>query len=180
LAASCHKRSLGFRGHCIARPRGLPPAKRTERGRQVSLWIELDARCALPPALARCEGIHIAFSRQQEFQEAYVSDTTGLINAQQYQMLGKPSFFDISSDIFPVITDTLDRVLGQIVVPGHAVMLQEREQALAIAEDTLLQGLGGIGFVDAVRERIEECRHVPSVTLQALALKAMLVDRDDD
>ncbi len=25
--AMCHKRSLGFRGHCVARPRGLPPAK---------------------------------------------------------------------------------------------------------------------------------------------------------
>ena len=101
---------------------------------------------ALPPALACCEGIHIAFSRQQEFQEAYVSDAAGLINAQQYQMLGKPCFFDASSDIFPVIADAFDRVLGQIVVPRHTVMLQEREQALAIAEQTLLQGLGGIGF----------------------------------
>jgi hypothetical protein len=40
--------------------------------------------------LARCEGIDIVFLRQQEFQEAYVSDAAGLINAKQYQMLGNP------------------------------------------------------------------------------------------
>jgi hypothetical protein len=49
-------------------------------------------------------------------------------------MLDKPCFFDASSNVFTVIGDALDRILGQIVVPRHAVMLQEREQALAIAE----------------------------------------------
>src|SRR3981189_204429 len=60
----CHKRSLGFRGHCVARPRSLPSAKRTDRGWQVAFWIELNTRRPLPPALARCEGSDIAFSRQ--------------------------------------------------------------------------------------------------------------------
>jgi hypothetical protein len=112
----------------------LRPAKRADRGRQVALWIELNAQRVSPPALARYEGIHIVFSRQQEFQEAYVSDAAGLINAQQHQMLGKPCFFDTSSHIFPVFGNALDRILRQIIVSRHAVMLQEREQAFAIAE----------------------------------------------
>jgi len=56
-----------------------------------------------------------------------------LIDAQQYQVLGKPGLSDTSSDIFPVIADAFDRVLGKIVVPRHAVVLQECEQAFAVA-----------------------------------------------
>ena len=56
-------------GCCVARRRGLPPAKRKNRGWQVALWVEVNARCASQPVFARCEGIHIAFSGQQKFQE---------------------------------------------------------------------------------------------------------------
>jgi hypothetical protein len=49
-------------------------------------------------------------------------------------VLGKPGFSDASSDIFPVIADALDRVFGKIVVPRHAIMLQECEQTLPVAE----------------------------------------------
>lgn len=64
----CREQSFDF-GYCVARPRGLPPAKRKDRGWQVTLWVEVNARCASPPAFARCEGIHIAFPGQQKFQE---------------------------------------------------------------------------------------------------------------
>ena len=129
----CREQSFDF-GYCVARPRGLPPAKRKDRGWQVTLWVEVNARCASPPAFARCEGIHIAFSRQQEFQKAYVSDVTGLIEAQQYQMLGKAGLFNASPNILSIVANSLYGIFGQIVVPRYAVMLQEREQAFAIPE----------------------------------------------
>jgi hypothetical protein len=75
----------------------------------------------LPPAFARCEDIYIAFPRQQKFQEAYVSDAAGLINAQQYQMLGKARFFDASSDVFPVIGDALVSVITLFDDPACAL-----------------------------------------------------------
>ena len=63
------------------------------------------------------------FSRQQEFQKADVSDAAGLIKAQQHQVLNKTRFFNASSDVFPIVADALNRIL----VPRHAVMLQEGE-----------------------------------------------------
>lgn len=62
----------------------------------------------------------------------------GLIETQQYQMLCNAGLFNASSDVFPVVANALDSVFGQIVIPGHAVMLQEREQTLAISEEALL------------------------------------------
>jgi hypothetical protein len=61
-----------------------------------------------------------------------------LKKAQQHQILGKTRFFNASSDILPVIADALDSIFSQVVVPRHAIMLQEREEALAISQQSFL------------------------------------------
>ena len=59
-------------------------------------------------------------------------------------------------------------------------MIEKGEEAVAIAEQTLLQGLGGIGFVDPTREGIEEGRYGLGVRLQGAALEPMLIDCSHD
>ena len=98
------------------------------------------------PPLASCEGIHIAFARQQKLQKTYVPDAACLIKTEQHQMLGKPGCLYASANVIPVFANTLDSVFSQIVIPRYAVVLKEREQAIAISEQTLLQGFGRIRF----------------------------------
>src|SRR6266436_7495394 len=95
-------------------------------------------------------------------------------------MLGEPCLLDGSADILPIRADALDRVFGQIVVPRYIVVIEKGEQAVAIAEQPLLQGLRHIGFVDAILEGIEEGRYGLGVRLQPAVLEPMLIDGSDD
>ena len=103
------------------------------------------------PTLTRCEVINILLARQQEFQKADATETAGLIEAKQYQVLSEFGFLDAPADILPVCADALDGILGKIVVPGYVVMLQEGEYPLAVSQETLLQGFGGFGFYRCAR-----------------------------
>jgi len=47
-------------------------------------------------------------------------------------MLGKSGFLHASPHILSKIADAFDRVFREIVIPRHAIMSEEREQAVAI------------------------------------------------
>jgi hypothetical protein len=54
-------------------------------------------------------------------------------------MLREACFLDGSADILPRCTDPPDRVFSQIAVPRYAVVIEKGEEAVAIAEQALLQ-----------------------------------------
>ena len=95
-------------------------------------------------------------------------------------MLGEPCFLDGSADMVPICTDALDRVFGQIVVPRYAVVIEKGEEAVAIAEQALLQGLRRIGFVGPTHEGIEEGRYSLGVRLQGATFEPTLIDGSHD
>ena len=48
-------------------------------------------------------------------------------------MFGKPCFLDRSSHVISIVTKSLDGVFGEVVIPGHPVVMEKLEQAIATA-----------------------------------------------
>src|SRR6202022_3965402 len=94
--------------------------------------------------------------------------------AWQCQVFREPCFLDRSSHVISIVTKSLDGVFGEVVIPGHPVVMEKLEQAIAISEQAVLQGFRCIGLVDVVRDCFEECGHRSGMPLQMPALQPML------
>ena len=76
--------------------------------------------------------------------------------------------------------ERLDRVLGGIVVPRDAVVVQEGEEPALVLEEPLLVALRQLGAVDAGGQVAEEAGDLGLVLVQVSLLQAVPVDRADD
>ena len=75
------------------------------------------------PALAlpsRRMRLHPA-PREEELEEADAAVLAGLVDAQQDEVVGEPFLSHLAIGDLAVVGERLDRVLGVVVVPGHAV-----------------------------------------------------------
>ena len=59
-------------------------------------------------------------------------------------MFGKPCFLDRSSHVISIVTKSLDGVFGEVVIPGHPVVMEKLEQAIATASNSLARATGDV------------------------------------
>ena len=74
-------------------------------------------------------------------------------------MLIEPYLFDTSPHILSIVTKLLNSIFGDVIIPRNPIVMQKREQTIAISEQPLLQSLRCIGLINATREIFKECRH---------------------
>src|SRR5215471_18480163 len=84
------------------------------------------------------ERVYTGFPGEQELHKTNPPPLAGLTKAQENQILTQPFLCSHSLDIFAQFAKCPDCILGVVVVPRYVIVLQEREQPVAILEESLL------------------------------------------
>src|SRR5215471_3892267 len=105
--------------------------------------------------------------------DAFVS--AGLTEAQQDQVITEPLLAQHPERVFSVVRKLLDGMLGIVIIPRHAIVLEERKQLVLIFEQSRPQRLRRFGVERLRRERPKEVRRLVVVLDQVLLLQPVLV-----
>jgi hypothetical protein len=103
-------------------------------GRDEALGVDLDH--GAPPLYAsRCaERVEVSLAQKEELQEADAPVAARVTEAEQHQVVGQPGFLHDPDGVFAVVGEAFYGVLGAVVVPGYAIMLDEGEQLVPILQ----------------------------------------------
>src|SRR5262245_55841575 len=74
---------------------------------------------------------------EEKFQKTNPSPLTGLANAQENQVFAQSFLRSHPLDDFAQLAKCPDCILGVVVVPRYVIVLQEREQLVAIFDESL-------------------------------------------
>src|SRR5205085_4525754 len=85
-----------------------------------------------PPLSRPAKYVHIVLLRQQKPQKADTFVTARLTDAQQHEIITQPGFLQGPLSLLSVVCKLLDAILRIVVIPGHSVVFEEREQILSI------------------------------------------------
>src|SRR5262249_2910591 len=103
--------------------------------------IGIDLLPESPDSPSGRKGVEIQLSGQQEAEEADGAVAAGVGEAQQGQVVGDSVLLERPDGALSVAREPLDRVLRQVVVPRHPVVLDEGEQLVAVLQQTLAKCL---------------------------------------
>src|SRR5262249_21396538 len=118
--------------------------------------VDLKGRTPLLLAPPLAEHGDIFLPRKEELQEADTAVLARLVDAQEDEVIRQPSLRQLAVRDPAVVGERLDRVLGVVVVPGHAVVAEECEELRLVLEETLLVALRQFRPVDAGLQSTEE------------------------
>src|SRR5262245_10365167 len=104
----------------------------------------------------------------------------GLAYAEQQLVIAHTGFSQHAVRILPVIRKLLYGVFGVVVIPGHAIMVDESKQLVLIFNQPRSKGLGGFRANGLLREGAKEIFHGTFVFLKALPFQSMFVNGCDD
>src|SRR5262245_7745715 len=103
-----------------------------------------------------------------------------LIDAEEHQVVPKPSFGGCGSEYPPARDESLDGVLRVVVVPGDAIVVQEHEKLVLVLKDSLLVFPCNLQFVLLRCQVAEEAGNVILVLVEVAVCEAELVNRVND
>src|SRR5262249_36423203 len=146
-------------------------------GRDVSLRIEIVRQHPASPPAPIAEDIDIPLLGDEELQEADALVDARLLDAQQGQVTRQAGFRQQAVGDLPVIRESLDSVLRVVVVPGHAVVIQEGEELAPVLLEPLLVALGGIGAIRPGQDRLEEPSRICLMLAEMSPAQAVPIDR---
>src|SRR6266498_748770 len=104
----------------------------------------------------------------------------GLAYAQQQQVIAHTGFSQQAVRILSIIGKLLYSVLGIVVIPGHAIVVDESEQLVLIFNQPRSKGLGGFRANGLLREGAKEIFHGAFVFLKAFPFQSIFVNGCDD
>src|SRR4029453_8608432 len=113
-------------------------------------------------------------------QKTYAFVSAGLTEAQQDQVLTEPLLAQHPGRMLPVVRKLLDGMLGIVVIPRHAIVMEKRKQLVLIFEQSRPQCLRRFGAERLRHERLKEVRGLVVVLDEVLLLQPVLVDGVDD
>src|SRR4051812_21367811 len=99
-----------------------------------ALRIHLKGRRLVPGSPPLAEGGNILIPREQKLEEPYAAVLAGLLHAQQDKVFQQPLLAHLAVVEFTKASESLDRVLRRVVVPGCSVVVQEREESALVLE----------------------------------------------
>lgn len=126
------------------------------------------------------EGVNVLLPRKQESPEIDSLVPAGLEQAQENEVIFQPPLAGQGRGVVTKICESPDRVLGRIVVPGHTIMFEEREESLPILQQSRSDRLRGFGRKTLIRKTQEELGHWARMSSQMPSPQTMFVDGGDD
>jgi hypothetical protein len=126
------------------------------------------------------EADEIHFSRQHESQEADPSVTAGLEETQQVEVFSQALGCHRPFHVLTVIGKGADGILGAVVVPGDAIVMDEGEELLPALQETIPEALCGFGECGLLGEGLGESGHLRLVCPEVFVLQAVFVHGLDD
>ena len=107
----------------------------------------------------RAEAIDVTLAGQEEFQQTNPLVLAGLVDAEQCQVGFEPRLVHVPVHSGPVLGEMLDGMLGEVVVPGDPIVIEELEQLVTLLQESLSEldrrfGLG-LGCDDLLVEAID-------------------------
>jgi hypothetical protein len=116
----------------------------------------------------------------QEPQEAHALEPAGLVDAQEHQVITNSLLSIGWAKNLTSGDETLDRILGIVVVPRNSVVIEEREQTGPIFLDSFLIRLRRLRLVIRRIYQAEKSLDVLLMFPQMATLEPELVDRIND
>src|SRR5258708_13906219 len=142
-----------------------------------SLYLQRPVRRRLSPGQ---KALKTRFARPDKFHESDPFEVARLTDGQQDQIPAYSSLSARSSDNVPQKDKLLDGVFCVIVVPGNAVMVQERKERISILFEALTPRLYDIGLLVVTGQLLEEPCNCLLMLLQVITLQAQAIHRLDN
>jgi hypothetical protein len=90
------------------------------------------------------EAIDALLSREQKLQEVDAFIFACRIKAQQHQVLFQPDLCHSTIHELSIVGQSLHRMFGIVVVPGHSIMIDKGEEFVSVFRESLLVALGDL------------------------------------
>jgi hypothetical protein len=78
------------------------------------------------------EGVNVLLGGTKEIQKVHAHVFACLANAQEHQILPNSLLSGNSRDDMSEEHERLDRMLGVVVIPGHAIVIKKSEEGILI------------------------------------------------
>src|SRR5262245_47458645 len=98
------------------------------------LGIQLDQRRFPVGSSPIAEQIYLSLSGKKDLQEAYSSVLAGLVTTQQHEVVVKPGLGHQPDSASSIPGEPLDCILGVVVIPGDAIIVDESEKFVAVSQ----------------------------------------------
>src|SRR5262249_19455877 len=145
-----------------------------------ALRVSLKCRRWILLAPSAPVGIDILLLREEELEEADAPVLAGLLNAEKHKIIRQALLAHQAIREPSIVRERLNCLLCGIVVPGHPVMIQEREQLALVPGEPRLVGSSHLGAVDSSLQVAKVPGNVDLVVLQVPLHQTVLVDRVHD